>query len=82
MNNQQLKPSQCCEEGSCQCEVPMPLNGCVQGIDYCVADIVAALNAAGIETMMSCCGHGKRQAELILADGRDLQWYVTPKGQP
>ena len=50
----------------------MPIRGRIAFIDYCIADIVAALNAAGIETMASCCGHGKCPGDIILADGRNI----------
>lgn len=51
----------------------MPLNGRRQDIDYCTADIVAALNAANIKTMASCCGHGQMEGSIPLADGRVLK---------
>ena len=42
--------------------------------DPCIADVVAALNAAGIETVASCCGHRSPVPGCIsLADGR---WFV------
>jgi hypothetical protein len=33
---------------------------------------VKALNDAGIETIASCCGHGKRPGNIVLKDGREL----------
>jgi tRNA(Phe) wybutosine-synthesizing methylase Tyw3 len=42
------------------------------GIDRCIAPIVKALNDAGIVTVSSCCGHGKRPGDIALADGREL----------
>jgi hypothetical protein len=42
------------------------------GIDSCVASIVAALNAGGVPTVASCCGHGKRPGNVALGDGREL----------
>lgn len=50
----------------------MPICGRVRGIDYCIADIVAALNAANIQTVASCCGHGKHTAIISLEDGREI----------
>jgi len=52
----------------------MPINGRVFNIDYCIADIVAALNAANIKTVASCCGHGGNDIPSIitLEDGREL----------
>lgn len=44
----------------------------VKGIDSCVAGIVAALNAGGVKTISSCCGHGKEEGLILLADGRAL----------
>lgn len=44
----------------------------VVDVDACIAPIVAALNAAGVVTVASCCGHGKRPGRISLADGRDL----------
>lgn len=66
------KPSKCCEIGSYEHQVPIPIKGRVRYIDFCIADIIAALNAANIPTMASCCGHGKMQGRISLKDGRDL----------
>lgn len=66
------KPEKCATMGSYECQIPMPCEGRVVGIDFCVADIVAALNAAGILTVASCCGHGITEARIALADGREL----------
>jgi hypothetical protein len=40
--------------------------------DPCIAPLVKALNDAGIRTIASCCGHGKDNGSVILADGREL----------
>jgi hypothetical protein len=64
------KPNKCCDIGTYECVIPMPIRGRVQGIDYCVSDIVAALNAAAITTTASCCGHGKQLGFVLLEDGR------------
>ena len=66
------KDRKCCDMGTYECQVPMPLNGRVQGIDYCIADIVAALNAANLTTVASCCGHGVTKSVISLEDGREL----------
>lgn len=50
----------------------MPIKGRSQDIDFCIADIVAALNAANIITIASCCGHKKFDGNIILEDGREL----------
>lgn len=59
-----------CEMGTYAHQIPMPINKRVCGIDYCIADIVAALNAANINTVASCCGHGKMLSSICLQDGR------------
>jgi len=41
-------------------------------VDACIAPIVAALQAGGINMRGSCCGHGERSGEILLADGRVL----------
>jgi len=50
----------------------MPINGRVQCIDWCIHQIVAALNAGGIETVASCCGHFGQDGRIDLTDGRVL----------
>ena len=50
----------------------MPINGRVQCIDYCLHHIIAALNAGGVHTMASCCGHGNIPGRIDLEDGRTL----------
>ncbi len=45
--------------------------GCAY-VDRCIAPLVEALNAAGIRTLASCCGHGVTTAAIALADGRQL----------
>ena len=53
-------------------QVCMPLNGRVRCIDRCIHQIVAALNAGGVPTVASCCGHGKIPGRIDLEDGRTL----------
>lgn len=53
-------------------QVCMPLNGRVVNIDWCIHQIVAALNAGGVETVGSCCGHQQIPGRIDLADGRVL----------
>ena len=50
----------------------MPLGGKVRCIDWCIHQIVAALNAGGVRTIASCCGHGKTLGNIKLEDGRVL----------
>lgn len=66
------RPRECCDVGTYMCQVPMPIKGRRQDIDLCIADIVAALNAANIITVASCCGHGKNVGSIILEDKRKL----------
>lgn len=42
------------------------------GVDSCIASLIEALNAGGVVTTQSCCGHGKRSGSILLADGREL----------
>ena len=66
------KPKKCCNPGEYICQIPMAIQGRRQDIDFCIADIVAALNAANIPTIASCCGHGKIDGDIVLSDGREL----------
>ena len=50
----------------------MPLNGKVRCIDHCIHQIVAALNAGGVNTVASCCGHKTSKGIISLEDGRAL----------
>jgi hypothetical protein len=58
--------------GSYECQVPMAIRGRRQDIDFCIADVVAALNAANVTTVASCCGHGKQDGSVLLEDGREI----------
>ena len=42
------------------------------GIDPCLDNIIKALNNNGIETVASCCGHGRQPGSIILKDGREI----------
>lgn len=42
------------------------------GVDKCIVPLVKALNEAGLTTVASCCGHGKRYGNIALADGREI----------
>ena len=50
----------------------MPINGKVRCIDWCIHQIIAALNAGGVETFSSCCGHGVHDGEIVLENRRVL----------
>ncbi len=41
-------------------------------VDKCISDIILALNSNGLETLASCCGHGKNDGQIFLMDGREL----------
>lgn len=41
-------------------------------IDGCIAPIVQALQAGGIDMRSSCCGHGKAEGLIHLQDGRNF----------
>ena len=65
---------------STDCLVPMPADlshtgefrWAIKGVDSCLVDLVNALNAAGLYTAQSCCGHGKGDGFIDLHDGRRL----------
>ena len=57
----------------------MPIGGRVQCIDFCIHHIVAALNAGGVRTTASCCGHRKMKGNIILEDGRVLIIQKKPE---
>jgi len=59
-------------------QASLPINGKVRCIDWCIHHIVAALNAGGVQTVASCCGHGKKDGIITLSDGRTLTITVTP----
>ena len=71
------KCDQCGGEKTYANQVCMPLNGKVRCIDWCIHQIVAALNAGGVETVACCCGHNQIKGRIDLADGRIL-WIEKP----
>ena len=70
------KPDKCCGVGTYNHSVALPINGRVHDIDFCIHHIVSALNAGGIKTVASCCGHGKIGGRIDLEDGK----YLLIKG--
>lgn len=62
-------------------QVCMPLNGRVRCIDRCIHHLVAALNAGGITTVQSCCGHKKNDGYITLEDGRMLVIKKDPNAE-
>ena len=74
----QHRCQRCCSADDQRTDLRIKLD-CVHGqgapgvyIDPCLAQIVQALNDAGIPTRSSCCGHGKVVGCIALEDGRDL----------
>ena len=57
----------------------MPIKGRIRCIDHCIHHLVAALNAANITTVASCCGHNKLRGSIDLEDGRTLIIIPTPQ---
>lgn len=47
------------------------------GIDSCIAPLVKALQEGGIDMLGSCCGHGKANGRIDLADGRTLEIHTA-----
>lgn len=62
----------CGNFGTYEDVVTLPLSGRCHDIDRCIHTLVAALNAAGIETLASCCGHRQINGRIDLDDGRVL----------
>jgi len=62
-----------------QNQVSMPIKGTVRYIDHCIHPIIAALNAANIFTVASCCGHGTGPGIVSLEDGRVLGVFRDQK---
>jgi len=55
----------------------LTINGRMVEVDVEIAQLVQALNDAGLATRASCSGHGFRPATVALGDGR---WIVIAKG--
>lgn len=51
-------------------------------IDRCIAPLVSALQAEGINMRGSCCGHGSGVGEINLSDGRVLLVVSGPLAVP
>lgn len=61
MSNEDIRP---CGRSDC--------NTINQGIDKCLLPLIRALNAVGLRTVASCCGHGNRPGRISLKDGREI----------
>lgn len=40
-------------------------------LDRCIADTIKALWAADVQTLGCCCGHGKADPDVVIAQGAD-----------
>lgn len=75
-----LRPCHCCKQQPIAVRVKIPADLSHTGkplwkyaqIDACIAPIVEALQKAGIDMRGSCCGHGHREGNIELQDGRVL----------
>lgn len=70
----------CCGFGEFKCDVEIKSGHRKYSVDKCVAGIVEALNAGGIKTVASCCGHGVIDASIVLDDGRELKIGMFKNG--
>lgn len=74
--SERFKERECCDgpggTKTYKHQVCMPINGRVVCIDKCIHQIVAALNAGGVPTLCSCCGHKSMPGRIDLEDGRVL----------
>ncbi len=62
-----------CTAGNPSGDVLLQLpGGREDGVDPCIVDLVIALNAGGLRTIASCCGHGQRPGSVLLEDRRFL----------
>ena len=41
-------------------------------VDACIRPLVEALNAGGFRTIACCCGHGKGEGSILLANSQEL----------
>lgn len=48
-------------------------------VDECIASIAQALNNGGIQTIASCCGHGKIPGTIVLEGYKELLIYPDHK---
>lgn len=62
----------CHQRNAVEVEVADPMVQEAARVDGCIADLVQALNDAGLATFNSCCGHGKHIGVIDLLDGREL----------
>jgi len=51
---------------------PLWINSEIVYIDECIHKLIWCLNRNGMETVASCCGHGKQPGRILLKDGREI----------
>lgn len=47
-------------------------DGSIKSCDECIHDIVQMFNDYGMQTIASCCGHGKQNTSIVLKGGREI----------
>jgi hypothetical protein len=57
----------------------LELNGKIIRVDECLTDVIASLNSNGMQTLGSCCGHGKYSTTIIIK-GDDEKIYELYTG--
>lgn len=75
------KPNNCCDCGTYEHCVPMCIRNKVVFIDYCVARLVASLEAGGMNPVASCCGHGKIPPSVLLDDDTMILALTQEQGE-
>lgn len=60
------------EHGCHDDKVELEVAGRTVAVDRCIAPLVEAQNAAGLETVASCCGHGFVPGWIALRDCRQV----------
>lgn len=79
MLKEKIDTKKCCDIGSYEHQIPMPIECRVRHIDYCISDIMAALNSSNIITSASCCGHNQINGTILLEDGRIIEIHNVKK---
>jgi hypothetical protein len=49
--------------------------GKIKSCDVCIQPLIQSLNDVGLETIASCCGHGKQPANIVLKGGREVMIF-------
>jgi hypothetical protein len=75
------KPQKCCDFGTNEHCVPLSVHNKVVYVDYCVARLVAALEAGGMNPIASCCGHGIQPPTVLLDDDTWVMVLTRKQGE-